>query len=76
MTDSLSNDGFKSHKNHAQTLGLTLMGRPIIRVGFLPEETSFFPSGRKKGFFPEETGRNWKKWKISKLWEKVARMLA
>ena len=33
----------------------------VIRVGFLPEETSFFPSGRKKGFIPEETGRNWKK---------------
>jgi len=33
----------------------------VFRVGFLLEETSFFPSGWKKGFIPEETGRNWKK---------------
>ena len=31
------------------------------RVGFFPEESSFFPSGRKKLFFLNETGRNWKK---------------
>ena len=32
-----------------------------FKVEFLPEETSFFPSGQKKGYIPEETGRNWRK---------------